>query len=97
MIESFGFLASQCQHFLYSRSVRDVPDHLCLGMRADMFLDFHPDSLQVEPHLLQHIYCNALAKFDQPEQKMLSSHIIVVEPVSFLAGERQHLLGTWSK
>ena len=62
-----------------------------------MLFHFHPDRLKIESHFLQYIDRNALAKFDQAEQKMLGSDVIVVESVGFLARERQHLLGTWSK
>src|ERR1700692_1434224 len=62
-----------------------------------MLLDFHPDGFQVEAHLLQHIHGDPLAKFDQPEQKMLCPHVVMVETVGLFAGERQHLLGAWSK
>jgi hypothetical protein len=38
-----------------------------------------------------------LSKFDQAEQQVFSSHVIVVEPLGLLARKRQDLLGTWSK
>ncbi|HEY6770779.1 MAG TPA: hypothetical protein VI386_39060 [Candidatus Sulfotelmatobacter sp.] len=62
-----------------------------------MPLHLHANPLQIEPHPLQHIDCYALSKFDQSEQQVFSSHIVVVEPVGFLARKRQDLLATWSK
>jgi hypothetical protein len=62
-----------------------------------MLLDLHANPLQIEPHLLQHIDCYALSKFDQAEQEVFSSHVIVVEPLGLLARKRQDLLGAWRK
>src|SRR5260370_7613498 len=80
-----------------SGRVRNVPDHLYLGRRTDMLLDLHANPLQIEPHFLQHIDCYALSKFDQAEQQVFSSHVVVVEPLGLLARKRQDLLGAWSK
>jgi hypothetical protein len=66
-------------------------------MRTDTLLHLHTNSLQIEPHLLQHIDCYALIKFDQSQQQVFSSHIVVVKPLRLLARKRQDLLGTWSK
>jgi hypothetical protein len=46
---------------------------------------------------LQHVNCYALSKFDQSEQQVFSSHVVVVEPLGLLARKRQDLLGSWSK
>ena len=62
-----------------------------------MLLDLHANPLQIESHLLQHINCYALSKFDQSEQQVFSSHVVVVEPLGLLARKRQDLLGTRSK
>src|SRR5271165_6228376 len=66
-------------------------------MRTDMLLDLDANPLQIEPHSLQHIDCYALSKFDQSEQQVFSSHVVVVEPLGLFARKRQDLLGTWSK
>jgi hypothetical protein len=66
-------------------------------MRADMVLHLHANSLQIEPHFLQHIDCYALSRFDQSEQQVFSSHAVVVEPLGLLARKRKDLLCTWSK
>ena len=66
-------------------------------MRTDMLLHLHANPLQIEPHPFQHIDCYALSKFDQSEQQVFSSHVVVVEPLGLLARKRQDLLATWSK
>src|SRR5271165_5300360 len=66
-------------------------------MRTDILLHLHANSLQIEPHLLQHIDCYALSKFDQSQQQVFSSHAVVVEPLGLRARKRQDLLDTWSK
>src|ERR1700692_2898431 len=77
--------------------MRNVPNHVCLGMRTDMLLHLHANPLQIEPHPLQHIDCYALSKFNQSEQQVFSSHVVVVEPLGLFARKHQDLLGTWSK
>jgi len=62
-----------------------------------MLLDLHANRLQIEPHFLQHIDCYAFSKFDQSEQQVFRSHVIVVEPLGLLARKRQDLLGARSK
>ena len=89
VVERLGLLAGERQHFLYPRRVGDVADHLGLRAAADLFLDFHADGLQIEPHLLEHVHRHALAELDQPEQQVLGAHVIVVEPVGFLTGQSQ--------
>ena len=65
MIERLRFLARKRQHFFNPRGVGNVPDHLGFRSGADLFLDFHADSLKVEAHLLQNIDGHALAQLDQ--------------------------------
>src|ERR1700736_4103682 len=62
-----------------------------------MLLHLHANSLQIEPHLLQHTDCYALSKFDQSEQQVFRPHVVVVEPLGLLARKRQDLLGARSK
>jgi hypothetical protein len=62
-----------------------------------VLLDLHPDRLQIQTHLLENVDCDALAEFDQSEQEMLGTDVVVVKPIGFLARKRQHLLRTWSK
>ena len=97
MIERLGFLAGEREDFLHARRVGDIADHLGLGAGADLLLHFHADGFEVEPHLLQHVDGDALAQLDQAEQQMLGADVIVVEPVGFLAGQGQDLLGARSK
>src|SRR5262249_19678688 len=87
----------QCQYLFDARCVGKVPDHVCLRMRTDMLLHLHANPLQIESHLLQHIDGYALSNFDQAEQKVFRSHVVVAQPLSLLARKRQDLLGTWSK
>ena len=62
-----------------------------------MLLHLLANDLQIEPHFLQYIDCYALSKFDQSEQQVFRSHVVVVEPLGLLARKRQDLLGAWSK
>ncbi|KAG0505329.1 MAG: hypothetical protein Udaeo_13400 [Candidatus Udaeobacter sp.] len=94
VIQRLGLFASKCQHFFDARRVWDVSYHLCLRSGTDLFLHFHPHRLQIEPHLLQDVHCNALAELDQPQKQVLGAHVVVVEPVGFLASKRQNLLSS---
>src|SRR6202163_412535 len=62
-----------------------------------MLLHLLASDLQIEPHFLQDIDCYAFSQFDQSEQQVFSSHVVVVEPLGLLACKRQDLLGTRSK
>ena len=62
-----------------------------------MLLHLLANDLQIKPHLLQHIDCYAFSKFDQSEQQVFRSHVVVVEPLGLLVRKRQDLLGTWRK
>jgi len=62
-----------------------------------MLLNFHANPLQIQSHPLQHIDGYALSKFDQSEQEMFSSHVVVVESLGLLARKREDLLGAWRK
>ena len=48
------------------------------------------------PILCSTLIC-ALSQFDQSEQQVFSPQIFVVEPLGFLARQRQDLFATWSK
>ena len=52
MMQRFGLFARQSQYLFDSRRVRNVADHICLGMRADMLLYLHANPLQIESHSL---------------------------------------------
>ncbi len=73
MIQRLGFLGAQRENFLHARRVGNVADHLLIGAGADLFLDFHADGFEVEAQFLKHIDGDALAQFDQAEQKMLGA------------------------
>ena len=92
MIERFGFLTGECEHFLHSRRIGNVADHFGFRAGADLFFHFHADSLKIETHFLQNVYCYPLPQFDEPQQKMFGSDVIVIKPVCFLTGKRQNLL-----
>src|SRR5438105_264287 len=93
MIERLRFLAGERENFLHSRRVRNVADDFCLRTRADLFLHFHPHSLEIESHFFENVDRNALAELDQPEQKMLGADVIVIETVGLFASELENLLG----
>src|SRR5260221_3226438 len=97
VVERLGFLGRKRQHLLHARGVRDVADHLLVGAGADLFFDFHAHGFEIQTELLQDVHGDALAEFDQAEQQVFGADKIVVEPVGFLPGQRQHLLGAWRK
>jgi hypothetical protein len=97
VVQALGFLARQREHFFDPRRVRNVADHLGLGPAADLFFDLHADRFHVQAHLLQDVNGHPLAELDQAEQQVLGAQIIVIETVSFLAGQGQDLLSTGSK
>src|ERR1051325_4609728 len=97
VIESLGFFGSESEDFFDARGVRDVADHLLIGPGADLFLDFHADSFEVEAELLKHIDCHTLAELDKAEQEVFGADEIMVKTVGFLSCQGQHLLRTRSK
>ena len=97
MVEAFGLLAGQREHFFDSRGVRDVADHLGLRSAADLLFDLHAHGLHVETHLLQHVHGNSLAELDQSEQQMLGPDVIVIETIGLFPGQGQHLLRSGSE
>jgi len=97
VVKRLGFLRGQGEHLLHPRSVGNVADHLGLRSGADLLLDLHAHSFEVEAELGQNVDCDPLAEFDQAEQEMLRADVIVVETVGFLAGKGQNLLGAWSE
>ena len=92
VVERLGFLGREGEHLLDPRRVGDVADHLLVRPGADLLLDLHADGFEVEADLLQDIDGDALAQLDQAEQQVLGAHKVVVEAVSFLARQSQHLL-----
>ena len=92
VIERLGLLGREREDLLHARRVGDVADHLLVGAGADLLLDLHADGFEVEAHFLEDIDGDALAQLDQAEQKMFGAEKVVVEPVGFLARQREHLL-----
>ncbi len=97
MIERLRFLAGERQNFFHPRGVGNVADNFRFRTGADLFFDFHPHGLEIEPHFLQNVHRHALAELDQSEQQMLGADVIVIETVGFLASELEDLLGAGRK
>ena len=97
MVEGARLPASEREHFFDPWRIGDVTNHLRFRAGADLFFDLHSDGFEVEPHLLEDVDGDALAKLDQPEQKMLGPDVIVVEPIRFLACQSENLLCPRSK
>ena len=82
--EGLGLFGGQGQDLLDAGREGDVPHHFLVGTASHLFLDFQPDGFQVQAHLLKYIDGNSLPELDQPQQQVLGSHKVVVEPVRFL-------------
>ena len=94
VMQRLGLLLRKLEHFLHARCVRDVAGQFLVRAGADLFFDLKAHGLQIEPHLLEHIDGDPLAKVDQAQQQVLGAHETVVEPVGLLPRQCQHLLGT---
>ena len=92
VVEGLGLLLRQGEDLLHARRVGNVADHLLVGAGADLLLDLQADGFQVEAHFLEHIDGDALAQLDEAEQEVFGADKVVVEPVGFLARQREHLL-----
>ena len=92
VVELLGFLLRERENLLHARRVGNVADHLGLGSGADLLLHFHADGFEIEAHLLEDVDGDALAQLDEAKKQMLRAHVVVVEPVRFFAGQREHLL-----
>src|SRR6267142_1007798 len=92
VVEGFGFFGGESENLFDTRGVRDIADHLLIGAGADLFLDLHADSLQVQPELLKHIDGDALAELDEAQQQVLGADEIVVKTVGLLPREGKNLL-----
>jgi len=97
MIEGLGFLAGQREDLLHPRRVRNTARGFRFLTGANLLFDRRTHGFEVESHFLQHADGHALAEFDQPEQNMLRAHVIVMEAIRFLAGQREHLLSAGRK
>jgi hypothetical protein len=90
-------LAANANTFLTRGVYGMFPIIFVSGGEPTCFSTFMRTISRSSPILLQHIDCYALSKFDQTEQQVFSSHVVVVEPLGLLARKRQDLLGAWSK
>ena len=97
VVQRLGFLFGKLEDFFHPWGIGDVAGQFLVRAGADLFLDLQPDGLEIEPHLLQDIYGNPLAKVYQAKQQMLGPHETVVEPIRLLPRQRQHLLGARGK
>src|SRR2546423_5168415 len=97
MVQRLRFLPRQRQYLLHPRRVGNVADHFRLRPRPDLLLDFHPHSLEIEPHLLEDVDGHALPQLDQAEQQMLGPDVIMIEAIGFFSSESQDLLGPRSE
>jgi hypothetical protein len=57
-----------------------------------LFFNFKTHGVEVQAQFLEDVDGDALAQFDEAQEKMLGADKIVVEPVGLLAGQRQNLL-----
>src|SRR5207249_11668490 len=71
----------------------NIAVNFCVPSGANLILDFHSDGLDVDPHFVENVDCDALAELDQSEQKVLGADVIVIETVGLFASELQDLLG----
>ncbi len=97
MIEGLCLLAGEGEDLLHARGVGNVPDHLGFRAGSDLFFDLHADAFEIEPEFLEDVDGHALAELDQAQEQMLGADVVVVEPVGFLACEREDLLGAWGE
>ena len=92
VVELLGFLLRKREDLLHARCVGNVADHLGLGSGANLLFHFHADGLEIEAHFLEDVDGDSLAQFDEAKKQMFRAHVVVVEPVRFFAGQREHLL-----
>jgi len=92
VVEIFRLLLRERDDFFHARRVGNVADHFLVRPAADLLLDFDADAVEVNAHALQNIDGDALPQLDQAEQEMFRAEKIMVQPVGFLAREREHLL-----
>src|SRR5438445_13267385 len=97
VVEGLGFFCGESQNFLHPGRIRNIADHLLIGAGAYLLLDFHADSLEIEPEFLENIDGDALPQLDEPKQQMFGSHKIVVDPIDLFASKRENLLGARGK
>ncbi len=68
VLQLLGFLGGEVEDFLHTRRVRNIANLFLIRPGADLFLDFQPHGLEIQPHLLQHVDRHALAELDEPQQ-----------------------------
>ena len=78
VIKRLGFLGCEREDLFHARGVRNAPGYFLVGAGADLSLDLHADSFEVEAHFFEHADGDALSQFDQAEQQMLRAEVMVV-------------------
>ena len=92
MVEGFGFLACERQHFFDAWSIRNITDHLGFRARADLLLHLHAHGLEIETHLLQNVHGHSLPQFNESQKEVFSADVVVIKAVGLFASKRQNLL-----
>ena len=95
MVEILCFLLRQRDDLLHAWRIRNVADHFLVGSSTHLFLDFDADTVEINTHALQHVDGDALPQLYQAEEKVFRAEKVMIQPVGFLARERQHLLRSW--
>jgi hypothetical protein len=92
MVEASRFVDGELDDLLRPGGKPDLThDH---GLApADDELDGRPDLGELHPHVAQHASGNAVAFAHQSQEKVFGADVVVVEPLGFLLGQRQHLPG----
>ena len=95
MVEGFGFFAGEGEDFFDAWGVGNIADHFGFGATADLFFYLHANGFEVETHFLEDIYGHALAEFDETEEEVLGTDIVMIKAIGLLSGECENLLGAW--
>ena len=93
VVEGFGFFTGESEDFFDSWGVGDIAGDFGVGAGADLFFDFHANGFKVEPHFLEDIDGDALAKFDEAEKNMFGADVVVIKAIGLLSCEGEDLLG----
>ncbi len=92
MIERLGFLAREGEDLLHARRVRDVADIFVSGPLPTCFSTSMRTVSRSRPSFCSTLTATPLAELDQAKEQVLRTHIIMVEAIGFLPGQRENLL-----
>src|SRR5437773_10326806 len=90
MVEGFGFLACERQHFFDAWSIRNITDHLGFRARADLLLHLHAHGLEIETHLLQNVHGHSLPQFNESQKEVFIADAVVITSVCLFSSKRQN-------